>query len=115
MWRWASIITALGWALAAGCGGGPECARDADCAAGLYCREGDCVFDCADDTDCLAGTACTARGRCEAGCVESNGGVMVPMPGHPIWIDAYEMTVYENADCSGQRDFIGARCRLDEP
>jgi len=40
---------------------------------------------------------------------------MVPMPGHPIWIDAYEMTVYENADCSGQRDFIGARCRLDEP
>ncbi len=65
----------MGWALAAGCGGGAECALDADCAAGLYCREGDCVFDCTDDADCPAGTACSARGRCAVGCVESKGGV----------------------------------------
>ncbi len=38
------------------------------------------------------------------GLIDEPGGVMVPIPGMAgTWIDAYEMTVYENADCTGQR------------
>jgi hypothetical protein len=38
------------------------------------------------------------------GLVDEPGGLMVPVPQHPgTWIDAYEITVFANADCSGQR------------
>ncbi len=38
------------------------------------------------------------------GLIDEKGGVMVPAFKSPgVWIDAYEMTVYENSDCSGTR------------
>ena len=38
------------------------------------------------------------------GLVDEKGGVMVPAHRSPgVWIDAYEMTVYENQDCTGTR------------
>ena len=38
------------------------------------------------------------------GLTDEPGGVMVPVPGRPgVWIDAYESTVFERADCAGAR------------
>jgi hypothetical protein len=38
------------------------------------------------------------------GLVDEPGGVLVPVPSQPgVWIGAYEITVYEQPDCSGQR------------
>jgi hypothetical protein len=38
------------------------------------------------------------------GLTDEPGGLMVQVPGsRPVWIDAYEITVFESADCSGAR------------
>jgi hypothetical protein len=38
------------------------------------------------------------------GLIDEPGGVMVPIPGRPgVWVDAYESTVFERADCTGAR------------
>ena len=61
-----------------GCSGNAEseaCADDRACPAGRFCRSGECVFDCTFDADCPDGFRCTVRGRCERGCVTTNGGV----------------------------------------
>jgi hypothetical protein len=69
------LCAASPWLLAACSGGGPECAQDRDCPPGNYCRAGVCGYDCNVDADCPDGFACSERGRCQRGCVESNGGV----------------------------------------
>ena len=55
--------------------GGGECTTDRDCPSGRFCRQSACVFDCVHDRECPEGFNCTARGRCERGCAETNGGV----------------------------------------
>ncbi|MFH1922497.1 MAG: MopE-related protein, partial [Planctomycetota bacterium] len=87
-----SLIALIGLSLlAAACGGsGPDCAADADCPAGRYCVAGQCTFDCATDADCRVGFRCTIHGRCEPGCVKSNGGL--------------EACDGADNDCDGQTD-----------
>ena len=68
-----AIVIAL--SVAACPDGGGECTKDMDCPAGRFCRLDECVFDCSFDEDCPDGFRCTARGRCERGCVTTNGGV----------------------------------------
>ncbi|TVR04448.1 MAG: hypothetical protein EA398_02055 [Deltaproteobacteria bacterium] len=47
------------------------CTTDRDCAVGLHCSVGECVFECAQDRDCRTNERCDARGRCAAGAAES--------------------------------------------
>ena len=64
--------------LLSGCSDGSakaECVSDGDCPSGRYCRVEECVFDCTFNGDCPEGFRCTARGRCERGCVETNSGI----------------------------------------
>jgi hypothetical protein len=38
------------------------------------------------------------------GLIDEPGGVMVPLPNYPgVWIDAYEMAVFDRPDCTGSR------------
>ena len=48
------------------------------------------------------------------GLIDEPGGVMVPVPNHEgVWIDVYEMAVFEHADCSGAQ--YGAAADDDYP
>ncbi len=62
-----------------GCSGssGGGCKTDNDCPSGRYCAplSGECVFDCVYASDCPSGYRCTGRGRCEAGCAITHGGI----------------------------------------
>ncbi len=74
--RWVlTLSAAVALSACSGEGGGPECEADADCPAGRYCTANTCTFDCTFDRDCRDGYVCTARGRCERGCSQTNGGV----------------------------------------
>jgi hypothetical protein len=43
------------------------------------------------------------------GLIDEPGGVLVPIPGYSgVWIDAFETTVFERADCSGARYGLGS-------
>jgi hypothetical protein len=51
------------------------CQVESDCPAGRYCQAGVCAFDCTYDSQCPPGFRCSERGRCERGCVKTNGGI----------------------------------------
>jgi len=78
--RTISLWATVALAFCPGCPSGDgqaDCAQDSDCPAGRYCQvtSGECTFDCTFDQDCPEGYHCTPRGRCEHGCVKTNGGV----------------------------------------
>ena len=54
---------------------GDGCTRDDECPNGRYCQASSCAFDCTYDAQCPDGFRCTERGRCERGCVKTNGGI----------------------------------------
>lgn len=43
------------------------CRIDEDCAGGLHCFQGACVWECDEQNACESGDTCSARRRCEAG------------------------------------------------
>jgi hypothetical protein len=72
-------IGLLAWGALAGCSpANPDgCTADADCPSGRYCDPASaaCIFDCTFDVDCRSDRVCSPRGRCEAGCRPTNGGL----------------------------------------
>jgi len=97
-----TCLGAAGWSA---CDYGPGYTPDAD---GCDGRDSDCDGNTDEDGPMLLvpETGAQALDGLDNNCnglVDEPGGVMVPIPGHPIWIDAYEVTVFANADCTGAR------------
>jgi len=113
-----------------------QCAGDRDCPSGQYCtgvvapRAGVCMLDsegkCSLHSDCPDGLACSARGRCEAECVDDRDCLESQACRQGTCLDralapetsvpdsgAVGATCARNSDCLAPLVCLGARCALE--